>query len=225
VAKMRPLKLPLGLAVHEFPLVARDTGGTVAASILRSGSLPEDEALPFIRDTVEGVRLNQWIPAFKCFERPEDDRNWVWWGLYADRFFRNPSHPIEYFVVVWKGLVQGLMIVGPSKETNLRPKGRLLYLAHMATAPWNRRLFCPPPDLDLRALAGVGTGLVKQAVRLSREYGYDGRLGLRAMGRSSRFYKKIGMKNCGRKVKDQEFGAHAWYEFSTAGARTFLKED
>jgi hypothetical protein len=222
VVRTRRLILPPGPSVRELKLAASSSGGVVTASILRSGLLPEDEQIRFLRDDVEPVRLNQWLPAFKCFAKQEDDRNWPWWRLWAGRFYGNSKEPIEYFVVCWTGLIQGMMVVGPSKEANLYSGKRLLYLANMATAPWNRKKFLPSAAVHPRPLRLVGTALVKQAVSLSKEYGYGGRVGLRAMGGSKKFYAKIGMKNLGKKVKDDEVSGHAWFEFSDEDAQEFL---
>jgi hypothetical protein len=217
------LTLPPGLITQEITLTARDKSGSVTASILHSSSLPEDERENFVK-AVEDIRRQQWRPAYTCFDKREHDLPWNWWGLWIEAFYRHPKEPIEYFVVASAGLIQGMMIVGPTKVANLRSKKkRLLYLAYMATAPWNRRNFRQSSSVHPAALKGVGTELLKQAVCLSRRHGHGGRLGLRAMGRSGTFYATYGMQRL-RTVKDTEFDKDPWYEFSEADAREFLRK-
>lgn len=223
MAARRLLTIPPGLTTRAIRLTVRHTGRTVAASIFRSGSLPPDDQHDFVQ-TVEQIRQYQWFPRFKCFAKPENDKDWEWWGFWASRFFGNKNEPNEFVVVASKGLVEGVMIVGPSKKANLHSNNvRLLYIARMATAPWNRKKFvCPSTGNSPKALAGVGTALIKEAICLSEQYGYAGRLGLRAMGNSKTFYAKVGMQYLGRNVKDNETPGHPWYEFSNSGAREFL---
>jgi hypothetical protein len=190
---------------------------------VHSGSLPPDDQDDFVK-SVEAVRQSQWFPQFKCFTKAEDDQDWEWWGFWAYRFLRNKNEPNECVVVTSTGLVQGIMIVGPSKEANLHSKNeRLLYIARMATAPWNRKQFLrPSTGISPKALSGVGTALIRQAIGLSEQYGHGGRLGLRAMGGSAKFYANLGMQKVGKKVKDDETPGHLWYEFSDVGVAEFL---
>ncbi len=217
------LRVPAGIAAERIELSARVTGAVVPALILRPASLPEDEANDFVYDVALATET-QWLPVFRNFSKKEYDRLWKWYGLWRERFHRNKGEPVECVAVISSDLVQGLMITGPPKETNLPPGDeRLLYVAHMATAPWNRKSFGPPVTGNPAALRGVGTALMRQAVLMSQEYGFGGKIGLHAMGSSWRFYRRLGMTDLGKRVKDREFTAHSWYEFSNDRALAFLK--
>jgi len=223
VAATSGLKVPAGIRSERIELTARATGGAIPALILHPASLPDDEANDFIYDVALASQA-QWLPAFGNLSKKEYDREWEWYGLWRERFHRNKGEPVGCVAVISSDLVQGLMITGPSKETNLPPGDeRLLYVAHMATAPWNRQNFRLPATGHPAALRGVGTALMRQAVLMSEEYGYGGKIGLHAMGSSWRFYRKLGLTDLGKRVKDKEFPAHSWYEFSNDRAVAFLE--
>jgi hypothetical protein len=216
------LTLPPGLSTRAVTLPARAGGRSVTASIVHSGSLPSDDQDKFVHG-VETVRQEQWNGRYGDFMKTENDREWGLWGVWATTFHSRTPEPIECVVVTSDGLVQGIMILGPSKEVNEPPKShlRLLYLAHMATAPWNRKKF-PASIGDPEALKRVGTELIKEAVCLSIAYGHGGRLGLRAMGRSGAFYESQGFKNLGKRVKYDAFPGHDWYELTDQLVARFL---
>lgn len=219
------LAWPRGVVSKPIRLADRATGTPRTATLVRTGPrrLSPEARLDFANSMIK-IWWDQWKPAMAGFIKPQNDRGWDWGGLWESRERLN-SPPVECVVLAVADKVHGIMISGPLKETNIGPRGRrLLYLAYMATAPWNRPGFSPPSGSYPKAIRGVGTELIKQAILMSKEYGCGGRLGFRALGDSWRFYKKIGMQRLGKKVKDDEFSAHAWYEFSDAGVREFLKE-
>lgn len=228
------LTIPPGLRSREIDLEGHDGGSgrkrppkRFKPVVLYPKSLGENDEDEFIRQA-SNVHIDQWRPAWKCCTRKEYDIQWgEWWGLWKQRFFdygKNGSEPIECVVVVLGGVIQGMMLVGPSKPANLgnAVTNRLLYLAHMATAPWNRKVYRPKSGIYLETLRGIGSALVKEAIRLSVSCGYRGRIGLNAMGRSEKFYKDIGMQYV-PKPKDDEF-EDDWFEFSEKDAQDFLNK-
>ena len=62
----------------------------------------------------------------------------------------------------------------------------------IAKAPWNRISLKNPPDYK-----GVGLTLLSFARQRSKELGYEGRVGLHALPKAEKFYKKRGMINFG----------------------------
>jgi hypothetical protein len=222
------------VASREIELEGRDAGSGVKRQakrfkpvVLHPKSLGESDENKFILQA-SNLHIDQWGPAFKCCTRKEYDKQWgEWWGLWKERFFKygnNGTEPIECVVIVLAGVIQGMMLVGPSKPANLgnAVTKRLLYLAHMATAPWNRKVYRPKLEIYPETLRGIGSALVKEAIRLSASYGYKGRIGLHAMGRSEKFYEHIGMQYV-PKPKDDEF-KHDWFEFSEKAAQGFLNK-
>jgi GNAT superfamily N-acetyltransferase len=69
---------------------------------------------------------------------------------------------------------------------------RLVYVAALASAPWNRHLLNPQPWLT-----GVGSVLLSFARQRSLDLGYGGRLGLHALPGSEGFYESRNMLNLG----------------------------
>lgn len=227
------LTIPPGVASREIELGGRGAGSgsnrrvrKFKAVVLRPRTLDEDSEDRFLHAAAL-VRSAQWDTAFKLCSRKEYDQTWEWFIFWKDRFFRyrtDRNEPIECVLIILDGIIQGLMIVGPSKPANRGNSAtdRLLYLAHMATAPWNRKVFCPKSGIYPVTVKGVGKELVKEAVRLSSSYGYGNRLGLHSMERSATFYRHIGMELV-PESKDREFRGK-WYEFSAQAAQNFLNK-
>jgi hypothetical protein len=226
------LTIPRGLLIREIELNGLEAGSGATRQpkrfkpvVLYPKSLGEVDEGKFMQQA-SSVHIDQWSPAWRSCTRKEHDIQWgEWWGLWRYRFFKygnNGTGPIECVVVVLAGVIQGMMLVGPSKPANLGSAvtERLLYLAHMATAPWNRKVYWPKSGIYPETLRGIGSALVKEAIRLSACYGYRGRIGLNAMGRSAGFYRKLGMQRV-QNPKDKDF-RDPWFEFSEQAAQDFL---
>ena len=84
------------------------------------------------------------------------------------------------------GAAQGLMAVLAQPQTaTLSPDGDpLLYVDYLETAPWNLRGLPTNPRFR-----GVGMVLIAEAVLLSLETGWGGRIGLHSLPRAERFYQ------------------------------------
>jgi hypothetical protein len=105
--------------------------------------------------------------------------------------WRNKASSVEdgrnlLIAVECEGEVQGLMAV----LTEIRPSelelaiGPVLYVDYLESAPWNSRDFPKGPRI-----LGIGTVMIAEAVILSREMGYKGRVGLHSLPQSEKFYQ------------------------------------
>jgi len=223
---------PHEVSLQGRSLEANKVPPSVKGAVLHSRCLSAYEKSEFVW-FVDQVRRYEWSPAFGRFEKPAHDITWNYTFHWNERIHIAEKRaeetavepePIELVVLTALHHLQGIMIAGPSEEVNLPPSStdRLLYIAYMATAPWNREPFLPPLGLVPSSLKGVGKALVKQAVCLSRQLGYGGRIGLRAMGRSAAFYRKIGMARVKGKVKCSEYPGDPWFELTEQGAEALL---
>lgn len=112
---------------------------------------------------------------------------------------------------------QGLMFVDLLRRCRLAPSvdSHLVYVDLLATAPWNR------PRLSEHPLyRGVGLVLMAEAVNLSFEEGFDGRVGLHALPKANAFYLDAClMQNMG---PDPTYENLNYYELTAARAIEFL---
>ncbi|TWD77948.1 hypothetical protein FB547_1083 [Variovorax beijingensis] len=89
-----------------------------------------------------------------------------------------------------------------------------IYLDLIATAPWNLPGVLTPPRYQL-----VGKILMRQAVDISRDLGFKGRVGLHALDDAALWYeKKIGMVSLGRDPKKENL---EYFELEEAAAEAF----
>ena len=92
----------------------------------------------------------------------------------------------------------------------------LAYVDYISIAPWNRPWPGPPPRFR-----GIGSILLREAVRASVDEGFRGRIGLHALPGAVTWYRD--------RLKMQAFGADAdyqgldYFEFTEAQAKQFLK--
>jgi len=208
-------------------LIDRITGERIDASLY---SFDGEEAFGFdnflLRST--STILSQWQPFFRCFRKPELDAKWEYLGILGGRFHTtSDKRELAISILISDGLVEGLMVTGPSKPAHLKDSRskRLLYLANMSTAPWNRRNLlvpCEDRSLPIHPANGAGTILLKKAIHLSQAAGLGGRIGLRAMGTSWRFYKKRGFENLGKIDQNDEYSGQSWWELSESRSRSVL---
>jgi hypothetical protein len=119
-----------------------------------------------------------------------EDTFWDWaWkkqlALTDDRY--------EAYAVEFQDLTQGLLWIETQWHGSRLAEGQpLVYVAALASAPWNRRLVNSEPWLQ-----GVGGLLLRFARRRSLELGYGGRLGLHALPGSESFYDSQNMMDLG----------------------------
>jgi hypothetical protein len=92
-----------------------------------------------------------------------------------------------------------------------------IYLDLIATAPWNLPGVLTPPRFKL-----VGVILLRQAIDVSRDLGFKGRLGLHALDDVAGFYKKHGMVSLGRDPNKQNL---EYFELEEAAAEAFYPSE
>ncbi len=202
-------------------LMLRESSQTVEASVFVINGAGDriGEAIQITR-----ACSNQWDVLLKTFNTSQNDGRWEWAGAFGHRAQGRQKPYVDFVAIKTGDLIQGLMISGPPKETSMGPPGRqLLYLAHMATAPWNRP-DCPPTSRSHAPVKGVGLELMREGIRLSTSYGFCGRIGVHTMGGVWRFARKLGLEKVQRKVKGEEFRDHPWYELSDQGVADFKKK-
>lgn len=115
------------------------------------------------------------------------------------------------------GKTQGLMFLNLLRRARLQSQvsQHLVYVDLVSTAPWNR------PRLTAKPLyGGVGVVLITEAILLSREEGFEGRVGLHSLPGAEMFYRnKFGMDCLG---PDPTYGGLPYFELTPQHATKLL---
>jgi len=115
---------------------------------------------------------------------------------------------------------QGLIMLNSNNYFSRLDSDRtkpLMYVSYIETAPWNARQYTDAPRFK-----GIGVKLMHLAIRMSREYGFDGRVGLHSLPQTIGFYS--------RTCKMEAFGQDSncenleYFEMTTTSAMSFLNE-
>lgn len=141
------------------------------------------------------------------------DAFWEWPQKYVDR-----ADQLEWnsMAVRCGGRTQGLMYLNLLRRCRIETQTHqhLVYVDLLATAPWNRAALIAAPHYE-----GVGHVLMTEAILLSIDEGFSGRVGLHALPQSSSFYEsKCGMESLG---KDRS--GLVYFELTPEGAEKFLE--
>jgi hypothetical protein len=88
--------------------------------------------------------------------------------------------------------VQGLLAVLRRPQRSRMRDDYVVYLDYLESAPWNLRNTGQPPRF-----LGVGTVLMAEAIRMSHEEGFEGRVGLHSLPQAETFYEKCKMTRVG----------------------------
>ena len=173
---------------------------------------------------VDGATLdsfeNHWRPIFEGLadDKKPEDAHWEW----TPKVLHAQQNPLNYelFSIESEGRTQGLMMAvkGGLKTFSRHPdhvRAPIVYVDFLATAPWNR------PDIaDAPQYKGVGRTLFTTAVSLSRDEGFEGRVGLHSLLEAELFYRDvIGMTDMDI---DQSYEKLRYFELSTNQASQFL---
>jgi hypothetical protein len=113
----------------------------------------------------------------------------------------------------WQGL---LMVKLTGQVARLDPdKGKdLVYIDYLESAPWNLHTM-----VDRPLYGGLGSLLMRTAVQLSYNEGFQGRIGLHALPQAEDFYRDdCGMHGCGPDAFYQDL---RYYEMTREGAASF----
>ena len=146
--------------------------------------------------------------------RNVEDSHWKWPEKYVDR-----AGILEWnsFALRCADQTQGLMYVNMLRRCKLsvQAKQHLVYVDLLATAPWNRSRLTATP-----LYRGVGLILFTEAVILSMEEGFGGRVGLHSLTGADEFYgKRLLMQDLG---PDPAYHNLHYFEFIAAQADAFL---
>ena len=116
---------------------------------------------------------------------PAPDAHWDWVGKARAAA---STMAYETFAVECDGITQGLMLVNMAAFARLgSQRGRdLVYVELLATAPWNR-----PNYSGGAKYKGVGRVLIANAIRLSDDEGFGGRIGLHSLATSESWYRDV----------------------------------
>ncbi|MCI0682120.1 MAG: hypothetical protein L0Y71_08450 [Gemmataceae bacterium] len=131
---------------------------------------------------------------------PFEHGHWDW---------RNKADSVEgghhmLVAVELDGGIQGLMAVLRHPRPARLGDGHLVYVDYLESAPWNLKGAADPPRfLD------VGSILMAEAVRISVEGGFEGRVGLHSLPQAEAFYNKCRMTRLGN---DPDYYDLPYYE-------------
>lgn len=105
-----------------------------------------------------------------------------------------------------------MMAVLGFPRTPKQVSGReLLYVEYVETAPWNLR-----PLQNHRRYAQIGFALIAEAIAMSADSGFEGRIGLHSLPQAEVFYReKIGMTDYG---PDGNYHKLCYFEFEAKEA-------
>jgi hypothetical protein len=123
------------------------------------------------------------------------------------------SGAYDLIAVEAEGEVQGLMAVARRPRPARRAAAEVLYVDYLETAPWNLKVFAAP------RFVGVGTALLADAVRLSMEGGFGGRVGLHSLAQAEPFYARCGMTVVG---PDPGYYGLTYFEYTGVEAADWL---
>ena len=112
--------------------------------------------------------------------------------------------------------VQGLIALDRlPRQSILTPGQSVAYVDYIESAPWNLRAPSHPPRF-----LGAGTALITEAVRLSLEWGLNGRVGLHSLPQAEPFYEnRCGMRRVGC---DPNYYDLTYFEYPDSGAGAWL---
>ncbi len=160
-----------------------------------------------------------WAPARRAaadhlltLGRPAEHAHWNW---------RNKASPDRHRLVGVEcaGGVQGLMAVlrKPRPAGIATAPGPVVYVDFIEVAPWNLKAGPTPPRY-----MGVGTVLIAEAIRSSREMGLGGRVGLHALPQAEDFY----LRHCRmtRVGPDDHYYDLTYFEYTEQQAADWLAE-
>ncbi len=142
---------------------------------------------------------------------PLEHSHWDW---------RNKAQSVEAGIhmlvaVECEGEAQGVMaVLSESKHSRLSGEP-IVYVDYLESAPWNLRLSTAAPRF-----LGVGTVLIEEAVRLSCDKGFGGRLGLHSLPQAETFYKsRCRMTELGQDILYFDL---TYFEFTSRQAMDWL---
>lgn len=189
---------------------------------------------------IDGVTQNEalaadavWMPyltnlmneAVKQGLTPEElPEHWHWqWTTKAALLPPDARH----FGIECGGQIQGMMIALTIGKHCVHPQQKnlpLVYVDYIAAAPWNLGKFLKKVGEQPR-YREVGRVLMTTAITLSRDLGYDGRIGLHSLPQTNSFYENTcGMLPLGEDTFNSPHGSYtlSYYEMTPAAANDYI---
>ena len=124
------------------------------------------------------------------------------------------------FIIGCDGKWQGAMLTKSATHASLHPKtlGKpLIYVDYVEVAPWNWAIEAIGQQPEFK---GVGSTLIREAVLLSRDEEFEGRIGLHSLPGEEWFYaNRCGMEDLGRDAAKEHM---TYFELTKEGADRFL---
>ena len=150
-------------------------------------------------------------------EGDAQDSHWQWAEKAVDA---STSMADETYAVECAGETQGLMLVTSAAFARLEvQRGReIVYIELLSTAPWNR----PRLVKKEARYKGVGRVLVTEAINLSYQLEFNGRLGLHSLPQSESWYRDVGKFTDLGHDDDKRM---QYFEVTEAQAAAFLADD
>jgi hypothetical protein len=113
------------------------------------------------------------------------------------------------------GAIQGLIAVAAApKYAALSPGAQALYVDYVEVAPWNLRTMADPPMYE-----GVGSALLADVVRRSRELGHAGRVGLHSLPSVEGYYRHCRLTDLGM---DPAYHGLRYFEYTEGDATAWV---
>lgn len=143
-----------------------------------------------------------------------EDCMWEWPKKCQDRLGK-----LEWasFALRCGGKTQGLTFLNLLRRARFPSQlnQHMVYIDLVSTAPWNRPRFSPLP-----LYRGVGTVLITEAILMSQDEGFEGRIGLHSLPGSEVVYRdKFGMDCLG---SDPAYDNLLYYELTPQQAKKLL---
>jgi len=150
-------------------------------------------------------------------EGDAQDSHWQWAEKAVDA---STSMADETYAIECAGETQGLMLVTSAAFARLEvQRGRaIVYIELIATAPWNR----PRLVKEEARYKGVGRVLVAEAINLSYQLEFNGRLGLHSLPQSQSWYRDVAKFTDLGYDEDKRM---KYFEVTEAQATAFLADD
>lgn len=164
-----------------------------------SNSVAATLSSSFTKRVLQEVRA--WMPILAS--HGAEDAAWNWSDL-METFMAVQGENLgeyEFHVLRCRRQVQALMILEVAYHTSPITRHPLVYVEHIAVAPWNRSGIQNP-----RRFSGCGGALLTFAAERSQALGYSGRVGLHSLPGSRGFYASSGLKDSG--PDSREGGLH-----------------
>lgn len=143
---------------------------------------------PFLRQALRNARAN----GLTLNDLPEHS-HWQW-----ERKWHSAAAGSQFLSIECEGETQAMMSVRTDKTCRLPEQSGLplIYVDYLAAAPWNL-----PGLMGQSRFRRGGLALLVAAVQLSRESGYNGRIGLHSLPKAESFYHdRCGMTDLGKDI-------------------------